>query len=982
MPASPKRVFVSYARSTNASTARALRDALGSETVFLDEQDIGALERFPTTLTEALLASHVVVVLADPTYFERWYCLREWMLARAPWLAARRTDDDALRRRSVEHLIVALPRSLSEDDKDRLPLETQHLNLRAADNVELLAEAVRERLARLDTTLDKRFETFGVPADVRSLLTDKLVVPRAPQRLGTNGNTARVRPSLGDAFVGRADELWSLHDLLSTLRGGTRTAAVTGALQGGGGFGKTRLAIEYAHRYGPSNYPGGLFWVDASEPSLLSSELRDVIAALADRALADTLPESELRLKLHRLLVQRVADRGDALFVVDNLPETAAGQEPQPLEHYCPALGEVTCLVTSRVVQGHGRKLAKLTVPVLDREAAVRLLTRGAQREALNQEEWEAVADWVGRLPLALEILGGVLTQAGVPPSELLELARQPVEAASALDAHVDALRGLVPAADLRGIADAFRLSLERLDTPERELALDLAWLSPAPIPQAVLRARTSPDTLLRARVQLVRRSFLAPSESDETTSGALQMHRVMASYLRGRSPGAHRATTMWKTLHTSFDGTEIEAGRENRALLAALVPHVAWLFEREELHSTLEARSCLELSERLRTSGERHPTAAGLECSATLARRFVTAQEDDKRGWALVALGDALQSLGERQGDPACLAEAVNAYGRALEVHTRDQLPFKWAMTQNNLGNALTSLGERQGDPVRLAEAVEAYGRALEVHTRDHLPLQWAMTQNNLGAALARLGERGGDSARLTEAGDAFRRALEVRTRDQLPFDWAMTQNNLGNTLARLAERQGDVARLAEAVDAYGRALEVYTRDQLPLDWAMTQNNLGAALARLGEREGDTARIAEAVSAYSRALQVYTREQLPLDWAMTQDNLGTALTSLGEREGDTSRLVEACAAFRRALEIYTYDQLPLDWARTQNNLGIALVRLGEREGDTASLIEAVEAFHEALEVFDPHVPTYREIASRNLARTLDLLGKSSSSED
>ena len=59
--------------------------------------------------------------------------------------------------------------------------------------------------------------------------------------------------------------------------------------------------------------------------------------------------------------------------------------------------------------------------------------------------------------------------------------------------------------------------------------------------------------------------------------------------------------------------------------------------------------------------------------------------------------------------------------------------------MTQNNLGNALQSLGERESGTARLEEAVAAYRAALEERTRERVPLDWAMTQNNLGNALRR---------------------------------------------------------------------------------------------------------------------------------------------------------------------------------------------------------------------------------------------------
>jgi tetratricopeptide (TPR) repeat protein len=84
-------------------------------------------------------------------------------------------------------------------------------------------------------------------------------------------------------------------------------------------------------------------------------------------------------------------------------------------------------------------------------------------------------------------------------------------------------------------------------------------------------------------------------------------------------------------------------------------------------------------------------------------------------------------------------LKEAVEAYRLALEVRTRDQLPQKWAMMQNNLGNALREQAIRaSGEEGRrlMKEAVEAYRLALEVRTRDQLPQEWVQTEKNLAIA------------------------------------------------------------------------------------------------------------------------------------------------------------------------------------------------------------------------------------------------------
>ncbi len=124
------------------------------------------------------------------------------------------------------------------------------------------------------------------------------------------------------------------------------------------------------------------------------------------------------------------------------------------------------------------------------------------------------------------------------------------------------------------------------------------------------------------------------------------------------------------------------------------------------------------------------------------------------------------------------------------LTQTSRERVPQDWAKTQNHLGNALQTLGERESGTMHLEEALAAYRAALTERPRERVPLDWAMTQNNLGNALLRLGERDSGVERLTEAVSTYRAALAVRTRERMPLDWATTQTNLGAALHRLGER------------------------------------------------------------------------------------------------------------------------------------------------------------------------------------------------
>ena len=112
--------------------------------------------------------------------------------------------------------------------------------------------------------------------------------------------------------------------------------------------------------------------------------------------------------------------------------------------------------------------------------------------------------------------------------------------------------------------------------------------------------------------------------------------------------------------------------------------------------------------------------------------------------------------------------------------------------MTQNNLGNALQTLGEREDGTVRLEEAVAAYRAALEVRTRERVPLDWAMTQNNLGNALGTLGEREDGTLRLEEAVAAYRGALEVFSAAGASYYVRHDRAQLARAEALLAERRG----------------------------------------------------------------------------------------------------------------------------------------------------------------------------------------------
>jgi tetratricopeptide (TPR) repeat protein len=129
-------------------------------------------------------------------------------------------------------------------------------------------------------------------------------------------------------------------------------------------------------------------------------------------------------------------------------------------------------------------------------------------------------------------------------------------------------------------------------------------------------------------------------------------------------------------------------------------------------------------------------------------ALQLLPSSDREHRGQYLNSLGNSLQEAGIRTKGADIqkfLSESVTAYRAALTVHTKDQLPQDWAMTQNNLGNVLRNQGIRTGSEAGkelIRQAINAFDLALQIRTRDALPVQWEETMGNLEIAKEALKE------------------------------------------------------------------------------------------------------------------------------------------------------------------------------------------------------------------------------------------------
>jgi tetratricopeptide (TPR) repeat protein len=986
--------FISYARSSSRKHAEALCTALGSEVCFLDSQDLEVEDRLPHELTAALLEARVVVAFLDRTYFERWYCLREWMLARSPYVTLlSRSSSESELLNSLEHLVIALPPSGIEEIKSRIPPPLLETVLPQA-GTDGLVTAVRRKLASLDSKLSDRLEASLVSEGQRRILIEGAALPQPRQTASLRVFPKPLPPSIGADFVGRENELWQLHALLSEPRlDGTALAGVTGAVQGGGGFGKSRLALEYLHRIGAETYSGGLFWVDASESTAplfiqfhgILSQLLPDIPSLSDFVNQRRDARDELTDTLHAQESEE-----PILFVIDNIPEHPANTSSQPLFTWCPSLGQVSCIVTSRLRLDYSGVEA-LEVDVLGESAAIALLAgRGDIRSCLTPEEWSVIAEWVGRLPMALELLHAALGHAVITPVALLEAAQNRRPTTPTLDGHMEALRGQVPIRALRGITEAFELSFELLSESAKRIACRLAWVVPAAIPDALLESISVDPDGPAARAALVGRSFLrqAYSPGEGGLSRTWQMHRILADFIRTQSLDVKSdigfAVESVRRALDCLDDNNSECISTAQDLVPAVVQTMRivnvgcaeGMADEDGVWLEYEA-----IADRFLTLGRRAGRPSLLRCAAEILKgcsewrprdRFPIewAERQDK-------LGQVLAILGERLADRGLMQEAVLAFRGALKIRTPNDHREAWTLTQMHLGNTLKNLGDLEQTTTRLEEAAKIFRAVLRACSDQGMEERRGSTQVNLGIALMALGERTGRREYLEEASELFSSALATFDKNSHRERWAQVQLNLGSVLGDIGEMEEGTERLESSIAAYEKAQEVLSREYDPKGWAAIQNNIATILVALGIRLGDSALIRRAITHLEESLEIRVKDHLPKDWATTQDNLCIAWGSLGGLEGSAEFLKNAAAAAREALKVRTLTEMPFDWAHTQTNLATTLVNLGLYYVQMGNEAEATDYLQEGVAAGTATLEVYsRERDPMAWAKTQELLGR------
>ncbi len=686
------------------------------------------------------------------------------------------------------------------------------------------------------------------------------------------------------------------------------------------GAGKTRLAREYALRYGGAFLgvgAGGVWFAELSHATAIDEFLRAVAQCL-DVSLTDERTERDAARRLGTVL----ASRGPTLLILDNLeqllPDAAA-----VVERWLGRAPELSIVVTSRVRLGmkgeSGVELSGLGLPAENpREAeAFRLFldrARAAKSDFLpNEAEAELIADILARLdglPLAIELAAARMGVLG--PKQLLERLSRSLDLLSGGDGST-----------LRATLD---WSWNLLSEDERDALAQASVFQGGfsiEAAEAVIRPTRpgAPDVLTlceRLRNHSLLTTYSVPELPGELRFGMLEMVRTYAAEKladsEARDPALDRHASYFVSAGSAWSvRVEQSDGPDSLRRLAVDAPNLVVVHRRalaperpgpERVSCALEATLALD-----HVFYMRGPTAPCLAMLDDVFAHDLRGVKPELVALGLKARGRALRDLGRGDESRHVLENAVEL---AREIGDR-------AIVGRVLGH-LGYLAQASG---QLEEALSTFQHAVE-------EVKSAGDRRSEGMLLASVGNALSPLGRLDEAEEFYDRALAVD--DEVGNRYAAAA-----ALACRAEIHRARGRPEAARADLERALEVYREFGERRHEGMALLDLGVILQEQGQFADARARLELALARYrefgSRPFQA------------------SALLALGDLEREQGRLLDARRNYEQARRIAQELSDP--------NLGArALGSLGATSATHGRPVQAEECLKEAAllaeKAFDP----------------------------
>jgi hypothetical protein len=470
-------------------------------------------------------------------------------------------------------------------------------------------------------------------------------------------------PNRNEYFTGREE---ILAELATRLEDG-RAAALTQAIVGLGGVGKSQTAIEYCHRH-RSAYETGVFWVDASSAEALVAHYAEV--AQARGLVGREVPVNDAAQALRSYL----AAGAGWLMVLDN------ADEPDAIRHLLPPNTNGHVLVTSRASApgiGRGKPIA---VDVLPLNQATDLLLDRGRRQPDERAAAQELAVALGQLPLALEQAGAYLNHQQVAIGDYLASFRR---------RRLDLLERFGPEQGEyhATVATTWEISFQKVEreSPAAAEALSVCgFLAPDRIPVQLfvgtdellgpalgaLEIAEEPLALHERLIEPLTRYSLARYDPED--GGALSFHRLVQEVIRRRAQAEGREPEVYEQAHRAMETCFPEDPQSPAAWSAASLwlPHVQslltiWKEQTEEPTwdpTSLWSRAAMYAKAAGRMVGAREL----IEEVPSVSRR-VLGEEHPSTLISMNNLAETLRALGETSGARELHEEVLSVRRRVL---------------------------------------------------------------------------------------------------------------------------------------------------------------------------------------------------------------------------------------------------------------------------------------------------------------------------
>jgi tetratricopeptide (TPR) repeat protein len=673
---------------------------------------------------------------------------------------------------------------------------------------------------------------------------------------------------LGDLLKGRDEELQHLQE--------GQTTAITQAqtIHGLGGIGKTRLAVEYAWRYG-SQYDTA-FFVVAESPEALHSNL----ANLARPDLLN-LPESKAPAQEETVaaVLRWLREHDRWLLILDNVDTQEA---KEAVLKVLPSLSAGRVLITSRLREWppsvHRQPLETLSLD----EAQRFLLERTASDRTRSEDDSaqaRRLAEELGGLPLALEQAAAYIVHHQMSLSQYLDDWQH--EREQVLNWY-DGLVMQYPAP----VAVTWQKTFQQLSPTAASILRLTTYLASDPIPSEMFEEEKAiveeaiglwceetgaqpGDQSIKAAIAELAAYSMVTREGPNFT-----VHRMVQDVLRSNTPEDRQRDWIERSLRliNQFSPLDPEDVR-TWPIWDLLRPH---------------ATRVVEYADEVRMAD---PTARLMNQLSVLLIGKTLYRDAEPLMWRALQIYEGsfrpdhpevainLNNLAQLLNRTYRSAEAEPLMRRALQIGEDSFGPH-----HSNVAIRINNLAQLLQDTNRLEEAEPLMRRALQIDENSFGPHHpnVARDLNNLAQLLKA-------TNRLEEAEPLMRRALQI---DEDSF--GPHHPNIARDLNNLAQLLKATNRLEEAEPLMQRALQIDENSLGPHHphVARDLNNLALLLQA-------TNRLEEAEPLMRRALQIDENSFGPHhpDVARDLNNLAYLLQA-------TKRLAEAEPLVRRAVEI------------------------------------------------------------------------------